>query len=82
VTDTVEKGFSGFAPTIRARKGFLDLPSERNGDSTNARKRNWILSDHHIISRKSDFFDSIDPKRPWMPAYWAPFVVVGEGARN
>jgi hypothetical protein len=57
--DTVEKGFSGVSPTVCASKGFLDLLPERNGDSPNVPNRNWILSDHHIISRKSDFLDSI-----------------------
>jgi hypothetical protein len=55
----VEKGFSGVAPIVRTMKGFLELLPERNGDSPSAPNRNSILSAHHIISHKIDFFDSI-----------------------
>jgi len=41
---------------VRARKGFLELLSERNGDSPSAPNRNPILSAYHIISHKSEFF--------------------------
>ena len=67
MTDTVEKGFSGVAIIVRARKGFLELLPERNGDSPSAPKRNSILSAHHIISNKSDFFDSIGQLRSSQP---------------
>jgi hypothetical protein len=61
--DTVEKGFSGVAPIVRARKGFLELLPERKGDSASAPNRNSILSAYHLISHKSDFFDSIGQMR-------------------
>jgi hypothetical protein len=61
LTDTVEKGFSGVAPIVRAREGVLELLPECNSDSPSAPTRNSILCAHHIISRKSDFFDSTDP---------------------
>jgi hypothetical protein len=44
------------------RKGFLGLAIDRNDDSEGSPDWNKSLSDHHIISRKIDFFDSIDPK--------------------
>jgi hypothetical protein len=58
-----KKGFSGVALTVRARKGFRDLLAGRNGDSPSVGYRNWILSNHHIFSSKSDFFDSIGQTR-------------------
>jgi hypothetical protein len=56
-----KKGVSGVAPVARGMKGFLDPPIGRNGDSPSAPNGNLILSVHHIISGKSEFFDSIDP---------------------
>jgi hypothetical protein len=44
-------------------KGFLDPPIGRNSDSPREPDGSWILSDHHIISCKIEFFDSTDPKR-------------------
>jgi hypothetical protein len=61
--DTVEKGFSGVAIIVRARKGFLELLPERNGDSPSAPNRNPILSARHIISHKNEFFDTIGHER-------------------
>jgi len=58
LTDTVEKGFSGVAIIVRARKGFLELLPGRNDDSTSVPSRKPILSAHHIISHKSAFFDT------------------------
>jgi hypothetical protein len=65
MTDAVEKGFSGVALKRRARTGFLDLTPGRNNDSLSSRWRNQILSVYHMIRRKSDVFDSIDPPQTW-----------------
>ena len=49
-TDVVTKDLvSEVAPTAP------DLLAEHKGDSPNAPNRNWIPSDHDIISRKSTF---------------------------
>jgi hypothetical protein len=66
LTDALEKGFSRVALTISARNGFLHPPLERKGDSRIAPHGTQILSDHCIISNKSDFFDSIATKLPSM----------------
>src|SRR5262245_39742079 len=64
LTDAVEKGFCRVAPVVRGMKGFLALPIGHNGDSQSAPNGNQILSAHDIISRRSEFFDSIDPLLP------------------
>jgi hypothetical protein len=62
VTDTVEKGFRGGSAFGRPRKRFPNQDPESDSDPVIAPSQNWILSDHHLISQKSAFFDSIDPQ--------------------